>query len=104
MSGRTLDGVAGAARVDRENAILIARPEELTLAAAAPVVANAVPGAVLRRQYLGFKTTYRIQLHDGPEIRVDLGAGSRHADFHPGDAVQVVLSPASRLISAEEAR
>jgi len=104
LSGRTLDGVAGAARVDGENAILIARPEELTLAAAAPVVANAVPGAVLRRQYLGFKTTYRIQLHDGPEIRVDLGAGSRHADFHPGDAVQVVLPPASRLISAEDAQ
>jgi iron(III) transport system ATP-binding protein len=98
LSGRTLDGVAGAARVDGRDAILIARPEELTRAAATPVVANAVPGAVLRRQYLGFKTAYRIQLHDGPEIRVDLSAGNRHADFHPGDAVQVVLPPNSRLI------
>ncbi len=98
LSGRVLDGTAGAALVDGKNAILIARPEELTLAAAMPRIANAVPGAVLRRLYLGFKTAYRIQLDDGPEIHVDLGAGNRHADFHPGDAVQVVLPPGSRLI------
>lgn len=100
LSGRYLKGIRGCVRLDGINGILVARPEELMLLAPDPIVPNAVPGAVLRRQYLGFKTTYRVQLLDGPEIHVDLGVGNRAIDFHPGDPVQVLFSAQSRIISA----
>lgn len=100
LSGRTLKGIRGCNRFDGKNGILVARPEELTLLDPTPIVANSVPGTVLRRQYLGFKTTYRVQLLDGPEIRVDLSAGNRANDFHPGDSVQVLFPAQSRIIGA----
>jgi iron(III) transport system ATP-binding protein len=100
LGGCALEGVRGCPRLDGRDAILIARPEELSLLAAEPAAPNAVPGAVLRRQYLGFKTSYRVKLRDGPEIRVDLSAGGRATDFHPGDAVQVVFPAQSRIINA----
>jgi len=68
--------------------------------APAPHVPNALHGQVLRRQYLGFKTAYRIQLQDGPEIRVELHAGNTVADFQAGDAVQVLVPADSRVVSA----
>ena len=63
LCGRDFDGVQGAAAWTR--GVLIARPEELALMAPAPYVPNTPPGKVLRRQYLGFKTAYRIALEDG---------------------------------------
>ena len=68
--------------------------------APAPHVPNALAGKVLRRQYLGFKTAYRIQLDGGPEIRVELHAGNTVADFQPGDSVQVLVPADSRVVSA----
>jgi iron(III) transport system ATP-binding protein len=100
LGGRMLEGVQACPRLGGKDAILVARPEELSLLKPEPVAPNAVPGAVLRRQYLGFKTSYRVKLRDGPEIRVDLSAGGRMADFHPGDAVQVVFPAQSRIIDA----
>ncbi|MDR3220969.1 MAG: ABC transporter ATP-binding protein [Candidatus Accumulibacter sp.] len=100
LGGLLLKGVRACARLDGENGILIARPEELSLSPPAPAAPNAVPGSILRRQYLGFKTSYRVQLQDGPEIRVDLSASNRTVDFHPGDAVQVLFSAQSRIIGA----
>jgi iron(III) transport system ATP-binding protein len=98
LGGRPLDGIGGG-RLDGEG-ILVARPEELSLLPADPPTPNAVPGSVLRRQYLGFKTSYRIQLREGPEIRVDLSAISRTTDFRPGDSVQVLFPAHSRVIGA----
>lgn len=99
LAGRTLDGVLGSAALGAAS-VLIARPEDLSLMAPAPHVPNALPGRVLRRQYLGFKTAYRIQLLDGPEIRVELHAGNTVADFQTGDPVQVLVPADSRIVSA----
>jgi iron(III) transport system ATP-binding protein len=100
LGGRLLKGVRDCIQPDGKNGILVARPEELSLLAPGPVAPNTVPGSVVRRQYLGFKTSYRIQLQDGPEIRVDLSATGRITDFHPGDPVQVVFPAQSRIIGA----
>jgi iron(III) transport system ATP-binding protein len=100
LGGRSLAGVRGCAGLTGRDAILVARPEELSLLTPEPAAPNAVPGSVLRRQYLGFKTSYRVKLQDGPEIRVDLSAGGRTTDFHPGDPVQVVFPEQSRIINA----
>ncbi|MDR1935736.1 MAG: ABC transporter ATP-binding protein [Candidatus Accumulibacter sp.] len=100
LGGRLLEGVRGDARLDGKNGILVARPEELALTPADSDAPNAVPGAIVRRQYLGFKTSYRVRLHDGSEIRVDLSADRRSVDFHPGDPVQVLFPAQSRIIAA----
>ncbi|MDR2450280.1 MAG: ABC transporter ATP-binding protein [Candidatus Accumulibacter sp.] len=100
LCGRRLEGVSGGARADEQGGVLVARPEELSLHLVEPAVENAVPGSVLRRQYLGFKTSYRVRLQDGPEIRVDLSGGDRAIDPHPGDPVQVLFPPHSRVIGA----
>ncbi|WZB73051.1 TOBE domain-containing protein [Achromobacter xylosoxidans] len=59
-----------------------------------------LPGKVLRRQYLGFKTAYRIALEDGSELRVELHAGNMVAQFQPGEAVQVLIPADSRVVNA----
>jgi iron(III) transport system ATP-binding protein len=103
LGGRHLEGVRGCARF-ADSGILVARPEELSLLTPDNVVPNAIPGSILRRQYLGFKTSYCVQLQDGPEIRVDLVAGNRTIDPHPGDSVQVLFPVQSRIISARWTR
>ncbi|QNN56147.1 ABC transporter ATP-binding protein [Diaphorobacter ruginosibacter] len=102
LAGHTLNGVADAAdaAAPAGAGVLIARPEDLSLMAPAPHVPNAVLGQVLRRQYLGFKTAYRIQLDSGPEIRVELHAGNTVADFHQGDRVQVLVPADCRVVAA----
>jgi iron(III) transport system ATP-binding protein len=98
LGERRLEGVRGSPRFNGEAGILVARPEELSLAPPGSGNPGGVPGTVLRRQYLGFKTTYSVRLQDGPEIRVDLSAGNRSVDFHPGDPVQVLIPASSRII------
>ena len=100
LAGHELDGVQGGSAPLGAHSVLIARPEDLSLMAPAPHVPNALAGKVLRRQYLGFKTAYRIQLDGGPEIRVELHAGNTVADFQPGDSVQVLVPADSRVVSA----
>jgi len=99
LCGQQLDGMQGSAALGAQG-ILIARPEALSLMAPAPHVPNAIAGEVLRRQYLGFKTAYRIRLHDASEIRVELHAGNMVADFQAGDAVQVLVPADSRIVGA----
>ena len=96
--GRDFDGVQGAGSLDARG-VLIARPEELALMAPAPYVPN-TPARQLRRQYLGFKTAYRIALEDGSELRVELHAGNMVAQFQPGEAVQVLIPADSRVVNA----
>ena len=97
--GRPFDGVQGSETLG-EQAMLIARPEDLSLMAPAPHVPNTISGQVLRRQYLGFKTAYRIKLQDDSAIRVELHAGNTVADFQAGDAVQVLVPADCRIVSA----
>jgi len=97
LCGQQLDGLQGSDALGARG-ILIARPEALSLMAPAPHVPNAIAGVVLRRQYLGFKTAYRIRLHDESEIRVELHAGNTVADFQAGDAVQVLVPADSRVV------
>lgn len=99
LGGQPFDGVQGCESLG-DQGVLIARPEDLSLMAPAPHVPNAIAGEVLRRQYLGFKTAYRIRLHDSSEIRVELHAGNTVADFQAGDAVQVLVPADSRVVSA----
>jgi iron(III) transport system ATP-binding protein len=99
LCGQQLDGMQGSAALGAQG-ILIARPEALSLMAPAPHVPNAIAGEVMRRQYLGFKTAYRIRLHDNSEIRVELHAGNMVADFQAGDAVQVLVPADSRIVGA----
>jgi len=99
LCGLGFDGMQGCAQLDAKG-VLIARPEELALMAPAPYVPNTLPGTVLRRQYLGFKTAYRIALNNGTEIRVELHAGNMVAQFQPGEAVQVLIPADSRVVNA----
>ena len=99
LCGLGFDGTLGSAAL-ADRSVLIARPEELALMAPAPYVPNTLPGKVLRRQYLGFKTAYRIALQDGSEIRVELHAGNMVAQFQPGEAVQVLIPADSRVVNA----
>ena len=98
LAGHSLNGVQGSP-LSGSDAVLIARPEELSLMAPAPLVPNALPGQVLRRQYLGFKTAYRVQLAHGPEIRVEQHAGNTVGNFAAGDAVQVLVPAHSRVVA-----
>ena len=74
--------------------------QAFTVVIPARYASSRLPGKVLRRQYLGFKTAYRIQFDGGPEIRVELHAGNTVADFQPGDSVQVLVPADSRVVSA----
>jgi iron(III) transport system ATP-binding protein len=98
LGGQVLEGRSGAELGEGEPR-LVARPEELSLAAAAPVQPNAVPGQVLRRQFLGSKTAYRVRLAAGIEILVEQHAGSAAGTFHAGDPVQVLLPTACRVVA-----
>ncbi len=86
LAGRTLIATAGAP-LSAGKALLLARPEHIRLSATAG--SDGLPGTVLRRQYLGSRTSYRVQLAEGgPAILVD-GPGAGSVRFTPGDEVQV---------------
>ena len=79
-------------------ALLMARPETLLLETSAHDPA-ALPVRVLRRQYLGEKTSYRVQLPGGELLQVDRhGAG--HDAHQAGDAVLLSLDPEATLLLA----
>ncbi|MCA0243894.1 MAG: ABC transporter ATP-binding protein [Proteobacteria bacterium] len=85
-------------------ALLMARPETLRLAhadadAGAGAGAAALPVRVLRRQFLGDKTSYRVQLASGAELQVDRhGAG--HDAHQVGDAALLAFDPTATLVLA----
>ena len=77
---------------------LVLRPEALQLGpAGAGLEANRLAARVLSRQYLGAKTSYRLVLDAGPELRVeDTGI----VPYATGDTVQVWVDPTSRVVAA----
>ena len=79
------------------SAVLIARPEDLriTRGGATP---NTLSGHVVRKQYLGSRTSYRIRPASGPEIAVDLH-GPDHNAYGVGEAVGVVFNPEATVVT-----
>jgi iron(III) transport system ATP-binding protein len=98
LGGLELEGRSGGGLRDGE-AKLVARPEDLALADPAPARPNGVAGTVLRRQFLGAKTVYRVRLAAGAEVLVEQHAGKGHGAFRAGEAVQVVLPAACRVVA-----
>ncbi len=98
LDGQVLEGRCGGG-LGAGEPMLVARPEHLALAAATPPQPNAVPAQVLRRQFLGAKTVYRVRLAGGAEILVEQHAGSASEAFHAGDAVQVLLPTHCRVVT-----
>ncbi len=104
----TLAGRRIIARVPRRLSggavLLIARPEDLRLARCG-ATANAVSGAIVRKQYLGGRTSYRVRCAAdgagiaGPDVMVELhGAG--HNDWDEGAAVDVLFDPQASIVTA----
>lgn len=65
---------------------LIARPENIQLLPAEHAPHNSLPGQVWRKQYLGHKTSYSIELADQQQVAVDCFGPARH-EFACGQAV-----------------
>jgi len=75
-------------------ATLVARPEDITLGTPQP---GALNGRVARRQYLGDKTSYRVDLGSGLQLDVD-SHGDGHDRFMPGTEVALQLVPRRTLV------
>jgi iron(III) transport system ATP-binding protein len=73
---------------------LVARPEDITLGTPQP---GALNGRIARRQYLGDKTSYRVDLGSGLQLDVD-SHGDGHDRFAPGAEVALQLDPRRTLV------
>ncbi len=76
------------------SATLVARPEDIALIRGH--AAGTLPGIVRRKQYLGGKTAYGIEVAQR-QLAVDLH-GEDHSGFAIGDPVGVVLDSAKTLV------
>lgn len=76
---------------------LLARPEDIMIH---PASASSGLGAtIMRRQYLGSRTHYRVKLGiDGPVLVVER-TGADHSRFAEGESVQVVLDHRRTLVT-----
>jgi len=75
---------------------VLARQEDVELHA--PDTGSGIPGTVLRRQYLGSRTHYKVQLGvNGPVLAVER-TGLAHGSIQEGAAVRVVLDRALTLV------
>ena len=78
-------------------AVLIIRPEDVTLAPGQPRSPSGLSGTVVRRQYLGARTSYSVALPQGRTIAVER-TGPAHDAFAVGDGVTLVLDAARTLV------
>ena len=83
---------AGAVRV-------VMRPEDIALRRQGEGADGAIAARILRRNYLGSRTSYALALADGTRLAIDL-AGDGHDRFAAGDAVDMVPDPARILAVA----
>jgi iron(III) transport system ATP-binding protein len=84
-------------RLSEGEAWLLARPEDIMLLPAG--TGSGLAATILRRQYLGSRTHYRVKLgDDGPVLTVEC-TGADHARFAPGESVEAVLEPARTLVA-----
>ena len=77
-------------------ATLVARPEDIVIERPA---AGLVPGKLRSQQYLGVKTTYRVELEGGRIVNVDRPSAEQRP-FVAGDAVGLRFDPAKSLLLA----
>jgi len=96
VEGRELVAFAGRA-LPAGRAMLAARPEDLHFCANEAAAANALPGTILRKRYLGFKTSYRVALPTGRVIAVDLHGPSKDACAE-GQAVGVLFDQRTSVV------
>ena len=76
---------------------LVLRPEDISLAPAGG--GDGLAGCIARRQYLGSRTSYAVELAGGLRLSVDR-SGEGHDRFAIGDAVALLLDPARCLAIA----
>jgi iron(III) transport system ATP-binding protein len=75
---------------------VLARQEDVQLHA--PETGSGIPGTVLRRQYLGSRTHYKVRFgSDGPVLSVER-TGLDHGSIQEGAAVRVVFDKARTLV------
>lgn len=90
-------------RLDRDNrtGILIIRPEDVSLAPATAPMAptQGLSGTVIKRQYLGSKTSYKIALSDAITLSVE-SHGDHHDAFAPGALVTAAIDPQKAMVIA----
>jgi len=100
LSGMSVRAVAPAA-LNAGAALLMARPESLVLAPAghAAIAAPVLTARILRRQYLGEKTSYRVALDGGEQLQVDCH-GPAHDAHRVGDVAALAFDPAATLVLA----
>ncbi len=91
--------VAAGDRAGPGAVLVAARPEDLRLLRAAGDAPNALPGTIVRKRYLGFKVSYRVQIAGGRTIAVDLHGDALGA-HDEGQAVRVVFDPRTSMLVA----
>ncbi|HMQ94728.1 MAG TPA: ABC transporter ATP-binding protein [Amaricoccus sp.] len=80
--------------------LLILRPEDLKISAAPQEALQSMPATVRGRQYLGSKTSYRLDLGEALQVVAELH-GPGHDGFAPGDRVSLGIDSAlARVIAA----
>ena len=94
-----IDGQTVAARAPKAthgSAVLVARPEDIRLA---HLDGAGVPARIRSQQYLGVKTTYRVELANGRLLNVDLH-GDQRRGFDNGMQVHLAFDPHKTLVLA----
>jgi iron(III) transport system ATP-binding protein len=78
-------------------AMLILRPEDLIISVTPRDGRPYISARVRSRQYLGAKTSYRLDMQDGKQLVAELH-GENHDAFLPGDDVVVSVNPDQALV------
>ncbi|AHD02187.1 ABC transporter ATP-binding protein [Leisingera methylohalidivorans] len=80
--------------------LLVLRPEDLKISAGQQDGLQSLPAQVRKRQYLGSKTSYCLDLGDELQVVAELH-GPGHDGFAPGDQVSLGIDPdLARVIAA----
>ena len=79
--------------------ILIIRPEDLRLGPAVSADPQALRGRVVKRQYLGGKTSYKLALRDDTVLSVE-SHGDNHDGFEIGAEVVATVDPSKAVVIA----
>lgn len=99
VAGQPLQARAEAALPEPE-VHLVARPESIRLRPAGQALGNCLAGQVRRKQYLGNRTSYRIELADAQQLSVDR-FGTDGDGFHEGQPVSLEFDPAQLRVVAQ---
>ena len=83
-----------------EKGLLILRPEDLKITPAPQEGVQSVPATVRGRQYLGAKTSYRLDLGGALEVMAE-SHETGHDKYAPGDRVSLGIDPALARVIAK---